>query len=135
MSDAVKDCHYPWTWMMVTADGGVKPCCFATGTIGNLHDATAEEIWNGPIVVELRQAITQNSIHPVCSHAPCKFVKGVPASGPAIVPVADTPDQFDEAWYLAAYPDVAEAIRQGNRASGWDHYVLHGKAEGRRPRA
>jgi hypothetical protein len=35
---------------------------------------------------------------------------------------------FDEAWYLAAYADVA---RQG--ADPVEHYVRHGAAEGRNP--
>jgi hypothetical protein len=38
---------------------------------------------------------------------------------------------FDEAFYLAKYPDVAAAVRKGYFTSGYDHYVRHGKAEGR----
>ena len=40
---------------------------------------------------------------------------------------------FDEAWYLAEYPAVAEVVRAGGFASGWHHYLLHGKSEGRQP--
>ena len=42
MAETVKDCDYPWTWMMVTADGAVKPCCFASLPLGNLHDAASK---------------------------------------------------------------------------------------------
>ena len=75
--ETVKDCHYPWTWMMVTADGAVKPCCFAPGTLGNLSQASPESIWNGPTAVELRSFIRDDRIHPVCAGAPCKFVENM----------------------------------------------------------
>lgn len=35
---------------------------------------------------------------------------------------------FDPDWYLQAYPDVARA-----GVDPWQHYLLHGKAEGRQP--
>lgn len=38
--------------------------------------------------------------------------------------------EFDEAWYLGAYPDVAEA-----RGSAIKHFVYHGCREGRNPSA
>ena len=38
---------------------------------------------------------------------------------------------FDESWYLARYPDVAEGVRKGYIHSGRTHYELHGKNEGR----
>ena len=38
-------------------------------------------------------------------------------------------DQFDSDWYLAEYADVAES-----GMSSYDHYMTHGKAEGRYPR-
>jgi O-antigen biosynthesis protein len=33
---------------------------------------------------------------------------------------------FDEAYYLAANPDIAELVRQGAYASGFDHFCQHG---------
>lgn len=134
MSESVKDCSNPWTWMMVTSDGTVKPCCFSSGNLGNLNEATAEAIWNGPIAVELRSFIKQNRIHPVCAGAPCKFVEGMRGeSGP--VAAVHARDMFDEDWYLARHPDVAAAVRGGGFASGWDHYDRHGRAEGRLARS
>ncbi|MDV6345089.1 DUF1796 family putative cysteine peptidase [Nitrosomonas sp. Is37] len=38
---------------------------------------------------------------------------------------------FDDAWYLSQNPDVAEAVKVGMFASGWEHYQQHGKREGR----
>lgn len=77
MAETVKDCHYPWTWMMVTADGAVKPCCFSSLSIGNLHESSAENVWNGPVAIELRRYIKADKIHPVCADAPCKFIQNM----------------------------------------------------------
>lgn len=40
---------------------------------------------------------------------------------------------FNEAAYLARYPDVAEAVAKGHIASGLSHYETHGRKEGRLP--
>jgi hypothetical protein len=40
---------------------------------------------------------------------------------------------FDEQWYLSTYPDIAEAVRQGEFPSGRDHYRDFGYFEGRLP--
>jgi SAM-dependent methyltransferase/ectoine hydroxylase-related dioxygenase (phytanoyl-CoA dioxygenase family) len=41
--------------------------------------------------------------------------------------------EFDETWYLNAYPDVADAVRSGALRSGFTHWMKSGKAEGRIP--
>ncbi len=41
---------------------------------------------------------------------------------------------FDEQWYLARYPDVAEAVAHGVFANGRQHFIEVGYFEGRRPR-
>lgn len=38
---------------------------------------------------------------------------------------------FDEATYLQAYPDVAEAVKLGTLNAAYDHYLAHGQTEGR----
>jgi hypothetical protein len=40
---------------------------------------------------------------------------------------------FDEKWYLATYPDVADAVRTGAFKSGRHHFIEVGYFEGRRP--
>jgi len=42
-----------------------------------------------------------------------------------------TEQNFDEAAYLAANPDVRAAVASGNLKSGWDHFLAHGLNEGR----
>ncbi len=43
----------------------------------------------------------------------------------------DDPGDFDEEQYLLNNPDVAQAVYDGYFASGWEHYDLYGRAEGR----
>jgi len=77
MSETVKDCRMPWYWLMVTADGSAKPCCWSTGTIGNVNVSSVDEVWNGETMVALREAIARDEVHPVCQGAPCKFVENM----------------------------------------------------------
>jgi SAM-dependent methyltransferase len=42
-----------------------------------------------------------------------------------------TPENFDEVGYLAANPDVAEAVRKGHFRNGRQHFEGHGRKEGR----
>ncbi len=44
--------------------------------------------------------------------------------------VAD--DGFDDAYYVALYPDVREALDAGRFGSAWEHFQRFGRAEGRR---
>ena len=44
---------------------------------------------------------------------------------------AELPMEFDEAWYLRAYPDVARAVAAGVYASAHAHYLHRGVEEGR----
>jgi hypothetical protein len=42
-------------------------------------------------------------------------------------------DRFDEAFYISYYPDVGAAKRNGDIPSGYYHYVMAGRGEGRSP--
>jgi SAM-dependent methyltransferase len=44
-------------------------------------------------------------------------------------------EPFDEEWYLATYPDIAEATRANRSLSPRTHFIEHGYFEGRFPRA
>jgi len=44
---------------------------------------------------------------------------------------AKSEESFDELTYLQSYPDVAEAVARGAFDSGWQHFQLHGRHEGR----
>jgi hypothetical protein len=49
-----------------------------------------------------------------------------------LTPVVLAPPDWQEHSYLRANPDVADAVRKGGLASGYLHYLEHGRAEGRR---
>jgi len=38
---------------------------------------------------------------------------------------------FDEEWYVARYPDIAEAVKAGHLSSGRTHFLANGRQEGR----
>jgi hypothetical protein len=42
-----------------------------------------------------------------------------------------SPAKWDEALYLRIHPDVAAEVRKGTFASGYEHYIVAGRAEGR----
>ncbi|UOD51420.1 class I SAM-dependent methyltransferase [Orrella daihaiensis] len=50
------------------------------------------------------------------------------------VPSVQAREEFDEAFYLKAYPDVAKAVEEGSFVDAWQHFERHGRAEGRRGR-
>jgi ectoine hydroxylase-related dioxygenase (phytanoyl-CoA dioxygenase family) len=41
------------------------------------------------------------------------------------------PNYFVESEYIAMYSDIADAVRDGSWKSGADHYIAHGRSEGR----
>ncbi len=49
------------------------------------------------------------------------------------VAVSSAPIGFDEQYYLATNPDVAAAVRNGEFASGYQHFLEYGQYEGRNP--
>ena len=71
--ETIKNCRAPWEWIQVLSNGDVRPCCFSSQKLGNLHQETLQEIWNGKIAQELREYIKRDQIHPICDGAPCQF--------------------------------------------------------------
>ncbi len=74
-TETVKDCLNPWKRMVVYADGSVRPCCFATRTVGNLNHQSFDEIWNGQDMRRLRLYCEEDAISPVCANSVCKYVQ------------------------------------------------------------
>jgi SAM-dependent methyltransferase len=60
------------------------------------------------------------------------FPTGIDRLSP--VPAVTSIENFDEAFYLQQYPDVARAIQAGIFIDGWQHFENYGRAEGRRGR-
>lgn len=134
---SVKDCQYPWSWMVVSNGGKVKPCCWTGKSVGSVFDG-AEAVWNGETMQDLRQAILADRVHPVCAGAPCPYVLGAKAEAGRKSAVALAPSRqvydFDEDWYMGCNPDVAAGVASGNLSSAYKHYRVFGQFEGRQAR-
>jgi len=51
-------CYFPWTSMSVLWDGRVVTCCMDSNgvqVVGDLNKQTVQEVWNGPVLSELRK--------------------------------------------------------------------------------
>jgi hypothetical protein len=48
-------------------------------------------------------------------------------------PILPNGEVFDEAYYLQNNPDVADAVAKGVVQSGFEHWIAHGRSEGRFP--
>ena len=75
-SATISKCEAPWRWLVVNNRGDCLPCCYLQGTVGNLERQTAEEIWNGTPMQELRASIAGGEVHPLCQGASCRYVRG-----------------------------------------------------------
>jgi len=69
----VSHCRNPWQWLHIATDGVVKPCCKARHAVGSVAENDLEQVWNGPVMRQLRGAIRDGFVHPVCRGAACSF--------------------------------------------------------------
>lgn len=55
-------CHQLWERMHIYWDGNVIPCCadmFSRFVVGNLRNNSIEEIWRGPVMMNLREKMVR----------------------------------------------------------------------------
>lgn len=119
------------------------------------HDATEAALRHGQVVYwgkklrpgqggqEVRQAVLKAVRAASVRLAGGKYNAGAPTArtdgrGMGHEQMTDTREaasveSFDEAWYLASYPDVQEAVARGDFPSGRAHYLGYGRREGRLP--
>lgn len=67
----VSVCYFPWTSMSVLWDGRVVTCCMdfnGVQVLGDLNTQSVEEVWNGPILAEVRDSFRRFDYRkfPVC---------------------------------------------------------------------
>jgi radical SAM protein with 4Fe4S-binding SPASM domain len=65
-----KPCHVPWSSAVVLGNGDVAACCIPGTVMGNLNEASMEEIWNGLRYRRLRNTVNSQSPDPVCATCP-----------------------------------------------------------------
>jgi hypothetical protein len=71
----ISECFFPWKSIYVASDGSLKPCCFATFRAGSLADGSFDEVWNGPIMRQVRRDVRNGFVHTICRGAPCSFAR------------------------------------------------------------
>ena len=143
---AVSDCQHPWSWMVVSNGGRVKPCCWTGNSVGNISEG-ADAVWNGQTMQELRASILAGKVHPICSGTPCPYVKGA-ASIHESTDIRDSKDistspvkstrkaySFDDVWYAENNADVSRAIADNTYLGTLhEHFNIFGHADGRTAR-
>jgi hypothetical protein len=89
-------------------------------------------------VLSARKAAEEENAKPVPDEEPApptaeprkdQIAERVPGNAASIL--TDWKPGWNERLYLALYPDVAAAVARGEFASGYEHYLKHGQAEGR----
>lgn len=71
----IKDCPYPWQWVVILSSGYVGPCCWYNGNIGCINLQSFDSIWNGNVMKELREDILNNRCNRGCANSACRYVK------------------------------------------------------------
>jgi len=72
----VRSCSKPWKQTYIHVNGDLKPCCYSRGNFGNLNRANSlRDLTEGPLAGELREFVSANRIHPICSNASCAYVR------------------------------------------------------------
>jgi hypothetical protein len=125
----VRDCDYPWTGFMIWANGTACCCCYGSSVVGDVSKASPESVWNNPTMQSLRASLSAGVVHTVCQSGTCKYVVGSRASEGTVPALAPAPADFDEAWYLSHYFDVADGVGRGLWSTGLDHYRKVGHRE------
>jgi MoaA/NifB/PqqE/SkfB family radical SAM enzyme len=82
-------CLYPFLHARVSFSGKVYFCPFIRVEVGDLTEASLEDIWNGQTYVEMRRRLLENGLFPVCRR--CCKVELSSALVPVAVPVAVVP--------------------------------------------
>jgi len=65
-----RPCHVPWDSAVMLGNGDIAACCVPGMVMGNLHENTMEEIWNGPRYQSLRATVNSATPEPVCAACP-----------------------------------------------------------------
>ncbi|MBA3638737.1 MAG: radical SAM protein [Acidobacteriota bacterium] len=75
-------CLYPFLQARVSFSGKVYFCPFIRVEVGDLHEQSLEEIWNGDKLVDMRKRLVENGLFPVCRRC-CKVeLSPVPVAEP-----------------------------------------------------
>ena len=67
----------PWLGTsVVLSDGKVNFCCYTSAVAGNVNELTFDEIWNGPVMRNIRSELAQNRFPVECKTDSCPIFRG-----------------------------------------------------------
>ncbi len=70
-------CDVPWFGTaIVMSDGTVNFCCHSNGVAGNINEASFEDVWNGPVMREIRRELAAQRLPVLCQTSSCPFFRG-----------------------------------------------------------
>ena len=77
MNDRYHSCLVPWYSVDITASGDLAPChVYYDLIMGNLHEQSFEEIWNGDSYQKFREYMLQNRFMSICSGCCILYLAG-----------------------------------------------------------
>ena len=59
-------CRKPWSSVFIEPDGEVRPCCYQSPVLGNIHTEDFEDIWNGERAQALRREMVSGDLPQPC---------------------------------------------------------------------
>jgi MoaA/NifB/PqqE/SkfB family radical SAM enzyme len=65
-----RSCDVPWHAAAILGNGDVQACCIPDTVMGNLHEQSMEEIWNGQLYQALRATVNSSRPMPACAACP-----------------------------------------------------------------
>ena len=76
-------CSEPWTGLFsVLVNQDVVFCpCYLQMRIGNLNESSMLEVWNSPVLVEMRERFADGELPTVCQGQLCPVVLGEAPAG------------------------------------------------------
>ena len=70
-------CDVPWLGRsVILSDGRVNFCCFSDAVVGNVNETPLLEIWRGPKMRAIREALTRQRFPPECQSHSCPLYRG-----------------------------------------------------------
>lgn len=70
-------CRIPWLGRFVVLSAGhANFCCYSSAVVGNVNEASLEEIWRGPAMRHIRSELAQQRLPKECQSTSCPVYRG-----------------------------------------------------------
>lgn len=70
-------CDVPWNGTsVVLSDGSVNFCCFSGAVVGSVKEKPFEQVWNGSIMQDIRQSLSEQRFPSQCQSTRCPIYRG-----------------------------------------------------------